>query len=47
MYWITDGPYFLQRYVIVANGHTVDKIFVEADPTKYTITGADSVLAHL
>ncbi|EIN04457.1 Redoxin-domain-containing protein [Punctularia strigosozonata HHB-11173 SS5] len=36
-----------ERFVIVADGHTVELVAVEPDPTKITVTAADKVLALL
>jgi peroxiredoxin len=36
-----------QRFVIVTDGHTVETVAVEPDPTKITTTAADKVLATL
>ncbi|KAF8638129.1 hypothetical protein AX17_002428 [Amanita inopinata Kibby_2008] len=36
-----------KRYVIVANDDKVETVVVEEDPTKYTVTAAQAVLAQL
>ncbi|KAE9399684.1 Redoxin [Gymnopus androsaceus JB14] len=36
-----------KRYVIIADGDKVESIFIEEDPTKVTITGAETILSHL
>ncbi|KAF5392100.1 hypothetical protein D9757_003336 [Collybiopsis confluens] len=36
-----------KRYVIIADNDKVESVFIEEDPTKVTITGAETVLAHL
>lgn len=38
---------YLQRFVIVANGHEVKHVTAEEDPTKITVTAADEVLKLL
>ncbi|KAJ4490704.1 Redoxin-domain-containing protein [Lentinula aciculospora] len=36
-----------KRYVIIAENDKVESIFIEEDPSKVTITGAETVLSHL
>ncbi|KIK54613.1 hypothetical protein GYMLUDRAFT_206331 [Collybiopsis luxurians FD-317 M1] len=36
-----------KRYVIIADNNKVESIFIEEDPTKITVTKAETVLAHL
>ncbi|KAF9072451.1 Redoxin [Rhodocollybia butyracea] len=36
-----------KRYVIIADNDKVESIFIEEDPTKVTITGAETILSHL